>query len=135
MTHHNDEGYHEHEHEHGHHEERRGGGGFVSGFLFGGLLGAALGVVFAPRAGEETRRLIRDRGMELRSQVTDGIDDARTTATEALDDVVTRVDTLQQRGREFVAENRDRIEKTASAVKETAKETWTEGGQRQTTNS
>jgi len=132
MTHHNDEDERE---DHEYREERRGGGGFVSGLLFGGLLGAVLGVVFAPRSGEETRRMIRDRGMELRDQVTEGIDEARSTATETLDDVVTKVDTLQQRGREFVAENRQRIEKTATAVKETAKETWTEGNnQRQPTN-
>jgi gas vesicle protein len=32
------------------------GPGFLSGVLFGGLVGAALGVLFAPRSGDQTRQ-------------------------------------------------------------------------------
>jgi gas vesicle protein len=109
----------------GHHDyeddERREkrGGGFLSGFMFGGLIGAALGLVLAPRSGEETRQMIRDRGVELRDQVSRGVEEVKASA-----------DQLQQRGRDFVEENRDRIERTATAVRDTAKETWTQGERR-----
>jgi gas vesicle protein len=40
---------------------RQGGPRFVAGAIVGGLLGAGLGVLLAPRSGEETRRLLTDR--------------------------------------------------------------------------
>jgi gas vesicle protein len=40
---------------------RQGGPRFVAGAIVGGLLGAGLGVLLAPRSGEETRRLLSDR--------------------------------------------------------------------------
>jgi len=41
---------------------------FVAGFLIGALAGAAAALLFAPQSGEDTRVLIRDRGIELREQ-------------------------------------------------------------------
>lgn len=32
------------------------GGSFISGIILGGLIGAALGILYAPKTGEETRR-------------------------------------------------------------------------------
>jgi gas vesicle protein len=92
----------------------RRGGGFLSGFFFGGLVGATLGLVLAPRSGDETRQILRDRSLELRDQVTEGVDEAKASVNE-----------LQQRGRDFVEDNKQRIERTAAAVRQTAKETWT----------
>ncbi|MCW5888404.1 MAG: YtxH domain-containing protein, partial [Anaerolineales bacterium] len=40
--------------------------GFLSGLLVGGLVGAAVALLTAPHSGEETRRIIRDRSIELR---------------------------------------------------------------------
>ena len=42
------------------------GGGFVTGLLFGAAVGAALGVIFAPRAGADTRRPIAESGEPAR---------------------------------------------------------------------
>ena len=36
-------------------------GAFFSGFLIGGLVGAAVALLMAPQSGEETRTLIRDK--------------------------------------------------------------------------
>lgn len=36
------------------------GGEIVGAFLVGGLIGAALGILFAPKSGKETRREIGD---------------------------------------------------------------------------
>lgn len=122
MTHHTDE----HDEHEGHRREKRGGGGFLSGMIFGGLIGAGLGLFLAPRSGKETMEMLRTRGEELRDQMNTGLDDARQSAEHLVTDVSAKVDTLQQRGRDMVLENKERIERTAAAVKETAKETWSE---------
>ena len=44
-------------------------GAFISGFVIGGLVGAAVALLLAPQSGEETRTLIRDRSIEIRDQV------------------------------------------------------------------
>jgi gas vesicle protein len=45
---------------------------FVAGFLIGALAGAAAALLFAPQSGEDTRVLIREKGIELRDQA-DGL--------------------------------------------------------------
>ncbi len=55
-------------------------GAFVSGFLIGGLVGAAVALLMAPQSGEETRTFIRDKGIEIRDQVETSASDARTRA-------------------------------------------------------
>lgn len=48
--------------------DRDGGAGFVTGLLFGGLLGFAAGILLAPKSGEETRAMIVERGEEWRDK-------------------------------------------------------------------
>ena len=48
---------------------------FVVGLLFGGLVGATLGLLLAPRSGLDTRQLIRERINEI-------IEEAKQAAAE-----------------------------------------------------
>ncbi len=43
-----------------HYEEESGGGGFLIGLLCGTALGAAIGLMFAPKAGSEFRQRLYD---------------------------------------------------------------------------
>src|SRR5260370_29666946 len=74
----------------------KGESGF-GGFLWGALIGAGLALLFAPRSGEETRRLIKNRGRrlwavaeekasEIQDMVTSGFEDAKNRVEEAVDD-------------------------------------------------
>ncbi len=45
-------------------DDFRRGSGVFGAFLFGGLVGAVLGVLFAPRPGKETRELLAQKGQE-----------------------------------------------------------------------
>ena len=40
----------------------------LSSFLFGTLIGLTIGVLYAPRSGEKTRRLIEERALEIEEE-------------------------------------------------------------------
>jgi gas vesicle protein len=50
---------------------------FLAGLGIGLALGAAVGILFAPRAGAETRRAIRNRGKKVGNRARDAWDDLR----------------------------------------------------------
>jgi gas vesicle protein len=44
------------------------GSDFLAGILVGALLGAAAALLLAPQSGEQTRALLREKGVELKDQ-------------------------------------------------------------------
>lgn len=82
---------------------------FAAGFLVGGLVGAALGLILAPQSGQETRRLISERGIELK----EGLEKKASELQEHLPDIVeeqrVRIDDAVQRGKEAAARKRQEI--------------------------
>ena len=70
-------------------EREDGGGSFLMGLLAGTVLGAGLGMLFAPRPGSE-----------LRTQLTDQASKLRNTAGGAYSQVGERVTQIVDRGRE-----------------------------------
>ncbi len=70
-------------------EREDGGSSFLMGLLAGTVLGAGLGMLFAPKAGSETRKQLSDQANRLRST-------ANETYTQASDKVGQIID----RGRE-----------------------------------
>ena len=53
--------------------EGSGGGSFVMGLLTGTVLGAGLGMLFAPKAGSELRNQLTEQAGNLANQAQDGI--------------------------------------------------------------
>ena len=53
--------------------EGNGGGSFVMGLLTGTVLGAGLGMLFAPKAGSELRNQLTEQAGNLASQAQDGV--------------------------------------------------------------
>jgi gas vesicle protein len=77
-------------------EDRSGASGVILAFLLGGLTGAALALLYAPRSGRETRERLSEtmregaeRGRELGGRVA-------ARGRQALDDAAEYIDT--QRG-------------------------------------
>lgn len=58
-------------------------GAFLVGFIVGGLAGAATALLLAPQSGTETRKIIRDRSIELRDKAAETLDEAYDQAEEA----------------------------------------------------
>lgn len=67
-------------------------GAFLAGFLLGGLVGAGVALFLAPQSGEETREMIRERGIELKTRAEEASTGLRTKAETAIRDGVRNVE-------------------------------------------
>ena len=79
-----------------------GGGSFVMGLLTGTVLGAGLGMLFAPKAGSELRNQLSEQAGNLASQAQDGIRKVQETAPEWV-----------ERGKDMYGKAKDAVAKGA----------------------
>lgn len=93
-------------------------GAFLSGFIVGGLVGAAIALLMAPQSGEETRVMIRDRSIELKDRAVEAAEDARIRAEAAAEEARMRADELKKRGQEIYVEQKGRLESAIDATKD-----------------
>ena len=66
-------------------EREDGGGSFLMGLLAGTVLGAGLGMLFAPRAGSELRNQLTEQAGRLRSTAGDAYSQASGKVNEMVD--------------------------------------------------
>ena len=67
------------------------GGGFITGFLFGGIVGAAFGLLLAPKPGQETRNELRNQSDIIRSKMEDIGTAARDRLAPAVDEIKEKI--------------------------------------------
>ena len=79
-----------------HYEEESGGGGFLIGLLCGTALGAAIGLMFAPKAGSEFRQRLYDSTGDIRRKAYETYDQA----SEQVNTVATKARQAVERGKE-----------------------------------
>lgn len=92
--------------------DKTGGIDFFAGFVVGALVGAAAALLMAPQSGEETRDLIRDKGIELREQADELSAEARKRAERVQVQAREKALELQSQVKQAVDEG-----KTAAAKK------------------
>jgi gas vesicle protein len=103
-------------------------GAFLSGVLLGGIAGAITALLLAPQSGEETRKVILDKGIELRDKAMETVDDARLRAEKAAEEarlaaqeysqkLQDQAKHLQEQGRVILEEQKQKIEKVAKGSK------------------
>lgn len=66
-------------------EKEEGGGSFLMGLLAGTVLGAGLGMLFAPKAGSELRSQLGEQAGRLRNQATDSYQQASEKVSQIVD--------------------------------------------------
>ena len=99
-------------------DDHGSGASVVLAFLLGGLTGAALAILYAPRAGTETREMLggriregAERGKELREKV-------KGRGREVLDDASEYVD----RQREGLGKRKERVAAAVDAGRQAYRE-------------
>jgi gas vesicle protein len=66
-------------------EREEGGGSFLMGLLAGTVLGAGLGMLFAPKAGSELRNQLGEQAERIKTQATDGYQQATEKVSQIVD--------------------------------------------------
>jgi gas vesicle protein len=89
-------------------EREEGGGSFLMGLLAGTVLGAGLGMLFAPMAGSELRSL-------LGTQLADGTGRLREVADQGYQQATEKVSQMVDRGREAYDRARSSVGNMAAA--------------------
>ena len=62
--------------------EKHHGPGFFSGVLWGALVGGILGVLYAPKSGEETRKELKDKAGDISEKGQKALDEAKIVAED-----------------------------------------------------
>ncbi len=106
---------------HGHKNNINLLGGFAAGLLLGGLVGAGTMLLVAPQSGKRTRAQIQRRGVELKDQATDAIDDAVAQTRDRVDRIRTgaqrNMGRLQRRAKVVLEEQTGRAADAVEAGK------------------
>jgi gas vesicle protein len=85
-------------------------GKVVCSFFIGGLIGAGVALLIAPKTGEETRRMIKELAEEVKEKAEAYVDQAKGTARIYV-----------EKGKDFIEKEKDIITKTMEAGKEAYK--------------
>ncbi len=84
-------------------------GGYLAAFAIGALIGTGAALLYAPRSGEETRKLLAKKGRELKGQAADALDDAKDFVQGKKAEIIAAVEA----GKDAMHEERARHQKAA----------------------
>jgi len=87
-------------------------------FLFGGIIGAAIGLLYAPKSGEETRQFLRDESDEMLNKAVTSARDAQESAKSTVKDAQTRLEAFNQETKERLARLQEIAKNTFKEQKE-----------------
>jgi len=84
-------------------------------FLLGGAIGAVVGLLYAPRSGEETRQILTEEGKDLMNKTRNSVSEAQESAMATLQSAQERLAALN-------LEAKERLTKLQDIAKETLDE-------------
>lgn len=64
----------------------------ILAFLLGGIIGAAVGILFAPASGKETRKKIKEIADDLKEGIDEFVEDAGTKISEEKDKIKSAIE-------------------------------------------
>ncbi|NOZ63278.1 MAG: hypothetical protein GXO74_16615 [Calditrichaeota bacterium] len=101
-------------------DEKSDGGSFFKGLVFGGLIGAGLALLYAPKKGDELRKDLREKSDELLGDAEKFYSDARSFSEEKFADALKRAEQLRQEAEKKFEEARTKYEQILAESKRVA---------------
>ena len=110
------------------------GSDFIKGLFIGGLMGAVLGILYAPKSGKETREDIARKADELITKAKEEYEQTLEKSKRAYESAVqrlkememteveSRVEELKERGKETFQDGKSRLKRAIDAGVEAFKE-------------
>jgi gas vesicle protein len=95
--------------------------GFAKGFLIGGLLGAAVGLLKAPQSGSKTRELVQEKASDLQDKAQQRMAEARSRVDEAAGQVSQEASELHARGGDALDESEKHLSRAVEETQKAAK--------------
>ena len=92
--------------------------GFVKGILLGGVVGAVIGILFAPKSGKETRDDINRTAEELLAKAREEYEATLKKSGMAYEAAVKQLERLESSAKEKVAEMGEQVEELAEMGKD-----------------
>ena len=65
--------------------DKDAGSSFAIGFIIGAIAGVAIGFLYAPKAGKETRALLKEKAVEVREKAEEVAEKAKEVTEKAKD--------------------------------------------------
>jgi gas vesicle protein len=90
--------------------------------LIGGMIGGAIGLLYAPRSGRETREYLINEGQETADRIMDSIRDAQVRLEAMNQETRERLQRLQVIAQETIEEEKQVFEKRYGQVKDVISE-------------
>jgi gas vesicle protein len=103
-----------------------GKGNGVGAFLLGGLIGGAIGLLYEPRSGQETRRILAGEGQEMIDRAVYTIREAQDNALMTIKDTQTRLEALNLEAKDRISKLQEIAESTLNEQKESLKKGYSE---------
>jgi gas vesicle protein len=91
---------------------------FLLGMCIGSAIGAAVALLYAPQAGEDTRDLIRQKTTDAKEKVTEVAGTVKQTVAEKADTVKSSATELMDKGRGFVESKKALVTAAVDAGKQ-----------------
>ncbi len=95
------------------------GGEFLKGLLFGGIVGALAGLLYAPKSGRETREELWQKSLELRDDAEGKLELAQRRAETLLAETRKQIEELQKEAEAALAELKTSASEKTTEGKET----------------
>jgi len=90
-------------------------------FIIGGLIGAAVGILYAPRSGKETRKIMTEEAQDVMDTAISSIRDAQDAALSAIKDSRSQLEKLSEETKDRLAKLQDIMERTVEDQKKSLK--------------
>lgn len=95
-------------------------------FLLGGMIGATIGLLYAPKSGEETRQFLKDESDEMLDKAMTSAREVQNTAKSTIQDAQTRLETFNQETKERLAKLQEIAKSTMEKQKESLEKGYSE---------